>query len=198
MVTQLEREQGFLNDLLMTMSEIYHKPTQNIMIVATTDASILISGSTEPAYLISLTALPSEIASMKNLRATTMVQEFVAESLKIPANRGVVKFQSVKEDEVGTNGITIRDEIDRIETEERRGFSLRSRQSTRTKRGSTMPSMSEAFGVMEHSRSNTPMLSHDSELNEDGEDKEKPTRSVTSAGKMMRGKKSIMSFWKRN
>lgn len=180
------------------MSEIYHKPTHNIMIVATTDASILISGSTEPAYLISLTALPSEIASMKNLRATTMVQEFVAESLKIPANRGVVKFQSVKEDEIGTNGITIRDEIDKIEAEEKRGLSLRSRQSTRTKRGSTLPSMSEAFGVMDHSRSNTPMLSRDGELEDEQDDKEKPLRNVTSAGKIMKGKKSIMSFWKRN
>ena len=191
---QLETEQSFLNDLLMTVSEVYHKPPTNIAITTTTDAHIMIGGSTEPAYLLTITALSSEIASVKNLRATMMIQEFLSESLKVTASRGVIKFWPIKEEDLGTNGTTVRGEIDKLEAEEKRIGGLRSRQSNRTSKRSALPSMSEDYGNLEQSRSDTPILLP---TDIDG-DEEKPTHSELSAGKMMRGKKSIMSFWKKS
>jgi len=191
---QLEQEQTFLNDLLMTVSEVYHKPPTSIMITTTTDAAIMIGGSIEPVYLLTVTALPSEIASVKNMRATMMIQEFLSDSIKVPASRGVVKFCAIKEEDLGVNGSTVRGDIDKLEAEEKRIGSLRSRQSNRASKKSALPSMSEGCGDLEQSRSDTPILLP---TNSEG-DEEKPYRSETSAGKMMRGRKSIMSFWKKN
>lgn len=191
---QLEQEQTFLNDLLMTVSEIYHKPPTSIMITITTDAAIMIGGSIEPVYLLTVTALPSEIASVKNIRATMMIQDFLSDSLKVPASRGVVKFLPIREEDLGANGSTVRGDIDKLEAEEKRIGSLRSRQSNRASKKSALPSMSEDYGDLEQSRSDTPMLlPTDSEVGE-----EKPYGSRSSTGKMMRGRKSIMSFWKKS
>ena len=188
----------------MCLSETYSKPPNNIVIVANTDIHIMIGGSAEPGYLVTITGLPGEIAPTRNLRATVIVQQFLADSLKIPESRGVVMFNAVKEDQIATNKMTIQDEIEKLESEEKRGLSLRSRQSNRTKRGSTMPSMSESNGETDQSRSQTPIL-RPSNIVDDDEDefdkdllKEKPLRPLSSAGKRMMAKKSIMSFWKKS
>lgn len=195
---QLDTEQSFLNDFLMTLSEIYHKPTNNIMIVARPNVHIMMAASTEPAYLVTITALPSEIASIKNLRTVMIVQDFLAEALRIPANRGIIKFHPVQEDELGSNKTTVKDEIEVLQAEDKRSQSVLSRQSNRTKRGSTMPSMAENFGDMEQSRSQTPILPATNPFEcEDEKETEKPQRTFSSAGRIMRGKKSLMSFWKK-
>ena len=191
---QLEREQAFLNDFLMNISETYHKPPNNIMITTTTDAHIMIGGSTEPAYLLTMTALFSEVASVKNMRATMMIQDFLSDSLKVPPNRGVIKFSPIREEDLGTNGSTVRGEIDKLEAEEKRLGSLRSRQSNRASKKSVLPSMSEGYGDLEQSRSATPIFPPTTVK----DDEERRFRSDSSTGKVIRGKKSIMLFWKKN
>ncbi|KAK5069649.1 hypothetical protein LTR64_008330 [Lithohypha guttulata] len=194
----LDTEQSFLNDFLMTLSEIYHKPTNNIMVVARPNVHIMMAASTEPAYLVAITAMPSEIAATKNLRTVMIVQDFLAEALQIPVNRGIIKFHPVQEDELGSNKTTVKDEIEVLQAEDKRSQSVLSRQSNRTKRGSTMPSMAENFGDMEQSRSQTPILPATNPFEcEDEKETEKPQRTFSSAGRIMRGKKSLMSFWKK-
>lgn len=178
----------------MYISEIYHKPQQNIMITAITDAHIMIGGSTEPAYLITITALAGEIAAVKNMRATAMVQDFLSDSLKILPIRGILRFHAIKEEDLGTDSTTMRAAIEKIEAEEKRLGSLRSRQSNRASKKSALPSMSENYGHIEPSRSDTPILLP----TDPGEDfEEKPQRNASSAGRMMRSRKSIMQFWKK-
>lgn len=197
---QLDNESSFLNDFLMTLSEIYHKPPNQIMIVATTNVHIMMGASTEPAYLLAITGLVTEIQSTKNMRTATIVQDFLAEALQIPAHRGIVKFRAVQEHEIGTNRMTMEDEIQKLEAEEKRGLSLRSRQSNRTKRGSTMPSMSEQLDEHDKKRAFTPNTTSVNPFETEEEIKEaelRPTRAISSAGRMMRGKKSFMNFWKK-
>lgn len=161
--------------------------------------------SQDPAYLMTVTALAPEIASMKNLRTTKMVQDFLFENLRIPMQRGVIIFNSVLEGDFSTNGVTLEDEIARMEADEKRGMSMRSRQSNRNKRGSTLTG-SEPM----HIENNTSKLTcprseeeHRAErlLQPDEEDFEfeKPVRPSSNAGKKLSGKKSfIMSLWKKN
>lgn len=197
---QLDNEQSFLNDFLMTLSEIYKKPADHIVIVATTNVHIMLGASTEPAYVLALTGLENDVSSTKNSRTVTIVQDFLTEALQIPAHRGVVKFRVVPADQIGTNGMTMQDEIRKLEADEKRGLSLRSRQSNRTKRGSTMPSMSEALNGHEDTRSSTPIVQPTNPFETEDEMKDsdlKPTRATSSPGRMMRGKKSFMNFWKK-
>lgn len=108
-------------------------------------------------------------------------------------------FQSLKEEDLGTNGVTMEDEIARLEADAKRGISMRSRQSTRNKRGSTLPGASEAMHLENGKRE--PMQPYSSEDFGDDEEYvlEKPIRSASNAGKKLAGKKSfIMSLWKKN
>jgi len=169
------------------------------MITAVTNAHIMLAGSTESAYLLTITALPSEIVPIKNQRTITIVQDYLSEALLIPSSRGVVKFYAVREEDFATNSMTVQQEIEKTEqkdAEERRGLGLRSRQSNRTSRKSTLLRSEAPAEGTEPSRSTTPILSSSTRLYEHEEDA-KAIR-VNSAGKAVKGRKSIMSFWKRN
>lgn len=183
----------------MTLGEVYQRPTNNIMITAVTNAQIMLAGSTESAYLLAITALPSEIVPIKNRRTTAIVQEHLSEVLLIPSNRGVIKFHAIREEEFATNGMTVQQEIEKIEqkaAEEKRGLGLGSRQSNRASKKSTLLRSETPANGLEPSRSNTPILPSSTKLYEHEEDA-KPSH-IYSVGKTAKARKSIMSFWKRN
>ncbi|KAK2861462.1 hypothetical protein FQN49_004179 [Arthroderma sp. PD_2] len=62
--------------------------------------------SDEPAYLVTVTALASVMAPRCNHRFTSVIQEELHNELRIPANRGIVKFEPMPEEDLGTNGMT--------------------------------------------------------------------------------------------
>lgn len=195
---QLEQEKSFLNDFQQLLSETYYKPCQNITISVNTEHHIMMSTSQDPAYLMTVTALGPEIASMKNLRTTKMVQEFLLDNLQIPINRGVIIFNCIKEEDFSTNGATLEDEIARLEAEEKRGMNTRSRQSTRNKRGSTLTGSAEATHV-EKSKADANLPSSSDDFGDEEFALDKSVRSASNAGRKLTGKKSfIMSLWKKN
>lgn len=191
--TKLQLHQSFLNDLLLMLSETYHKPQNNIMISAIPNAQVIAGGSTDPAYLITITALSSEIATVKNIRATMKLQDFFNDTLNVPPSRGIMKFHQIREADLGTDGTTLKGEIERLEAKEKTLGSLRSRQGNKASKKSTLPSMSEMFGDMQPSRSDTPILFPNSM---DCEQEEKPHRSEPST-KAIKMRKSIMTFWRK-
>lgn len=73
------------------------------------------SNTTLSAYLLTIYALPSLIAPMTNLRNTSLIQATLQDLLGIPPNLGVVIYIPVPEDNLATNGMTVRDEISRLE-----------------------------------------------------------------------------------
>lgn len=73
------------------------------------------SNTTLPAYLLTIYALPSFIAPVTNLRNTSLIQTTLHDLLGIPPNLGVVIYIPVSEDNFATNGMTVRDEISRLE-----------------------------------------------------------------------------------
>lgn len=165
------------------------------MITVNTTTEIVIDGTTAPAYLLTITGLSTEVAAAKNMRATHKTQAFLAKSLDVPQDRGVIKFEPINDQNLATNGKTITQEIERAEQEsgeEKRGLSLRSRQSNRPSKRSQLPTTSEAAGEMEKSRSDTPILPQRS----DGDDAKVSSRETSSGGRV-RARKSIMSFFKR-
>lgn len=165
------------------------------MITVDTDTQIMMGGSTEAAYLLNITALSTEVAATKNMRSTTLIQNFLAQSLDIPKDRGIIKFLAINDQDLATNGITITQEIEKYEREsgeDKRGLSLRSRQSNRPSKRSQLPTTSEAAREIENSRSDTPILNPPDEE----DDAKAPIRESSSGGRI-KARKSIMSFFKR-
>lgn len=190
-------EQGFLNDFLQSVSETYHRPVNTLMITVNTDIQIIMGGSTEPAYLLNIAALSTEIAATKNMRSTSLIQSFLFQSLGIPKERGVIKFLPVNDQDLATNGITVTQEIEKLEQEtgeEKRVLSLRSRQSNRPSKRSQLPTTSEAAAETQFSRSDTPILIHGSD--EDNSKTNGVTQETSSSGRI-RARKSFMSIFKR-
>lgn len=115
------------------------------MVMASTEVSMLIGGNNEPAYYLTVTALPSEIAATKNKRSSHLIQDFMQESLRISAKRGIVRFEAVPEENLATNGMTAlqeREQMERRSTEEESILRAFSRQTRRSKK-SSMPFASE-------------------------------------------------------
>lgn len=167
------------------------------MITFETDTQIMMGASTEPAYLLNITALSTEIAATKNMRSTSLIQNFLAQSLGIPKERGVIKFLSINDQDLATNGMTITQEIEKQEQEygeEKRVLSLRSRQSNRQSKRSQLPTTSEAAAEARYSRSDTPILTHGSD--EDNLKTDVLAQESGSSGRV-RTRKSFMSIFKR-
>ena len=76
---------------------------------------LIFGGTYEPAYHLTVTALPHLIGPVSNLRNTILIQRTMQDILDIPASRGVVKFEPTTDENLGTNGTTIRDEIVQLE-----------------------------------------------------------------------------------
>ena len=85
------------------------------MVMVATEITMLISGSSEPAYMVTITALPTEIAATKNKRSAHLIQDFMEGAVKISPRRGVVRFETVPEENLATNGITALQEIEELE-----------------------------------------------------------------------------------
>lgn len=191
--TPRELDPRFLNDFRMVVSETYRKSASDIFISATSNVYIITGDSFDPAYLITVTALSSEIAAAKNIRASMRMQNFLENKLAIPQNRGVIRFHAIPETNLATNGTTVQDEIEKLEQAEKRAGGLSSRQSNRTSKRSTMINTSETPAELEQSESSTPILVD----NNFAAINELPQRSTSSA-RAMRAKRSVLNFWKKN
>jgi Macrophage migration inhibitory factor (MIF) len=111
----LENEQPFLADLSFQLSEIYQRPASSIMVILAAETPMLVGGNVEPAYHITITALSLEIAPTKNKRSTALLHAFILESLDIPLERGVIRFEAVAEENLAVNGKTVLQEVEEME-----------------------------------------------------------------------------------
>jgi len=87
------------------------------MITLTHSACLLFSGTFEPAYILNITAIESHCQPATNKRNTALIQSFLSETVGVTPDRGVVRFQAIKDECLGTNGRTITGEIDKLEAE---------------------------------------------------------------------------------
>lgn len=104
-----------VTNLSQHLSERYRRPESAIMINVTHSACLMMAGSFEPAYLLTITAIPSELQPVTNKRNAYLIQHFIADTLHVPSSRGVIRFQDVPEQKLGTNGSTVAGEIERLE-----------------------------------------------------------------------------------
>lgn len=79
------------------------------------NAHLLFGNISGSAYLLKITALSSLIGPLTNLRNTGIIQSTIQEMFDIGPDRGVVIYTPVSEDNLATNGMTTRSEIDRLE-----------------------------------------------------------------------------------
>ncbi|PLB44615.1 hypothetical protein P170DRAFT_367654 [Aspergillus steynii IBT 23096] len=159
--TRVKDVEAFASSIASRMASVYQISESQIMITIQQDVHLYLGNPRFPAYLIKVFALPHFIAPMTNLRCTILIQGLLQDLTLIPANRGVILFIPIHEENFATNGATMMGEIPRLDrhhSEEQNQGIFRSitRSLSRLKSGSTH-SASEATtsswtGAIEHSR----------------------------------------------
>lgn len=88
------------------------------MVIIQEDTCLVLGRTALPAYLLKIYALPCFIAPVTNLRNTALLQSALQDMLQIPPEHGIVIFNPVLEENLATNGTTVRGEIARLERSE--------------------------------------------------------------------------------
>jgi hypothetical protein len=163
-----------------------------------TDIPMIMGGNSEPAYYLTITALPPEIAATKNKRSAFLIQQFMQEVLQITPQRGVVRYDSVAEDNLATNGVTALQEIEQLERqshdEDLTSRTLSRLEHRRSKRSSLTNPIKRGKTPTPQTRSATPSVlpseSQDSRAS-------KPTSTGFTGKWKMKHRKSIFQLFKR-
>ena len=104
-----------MSELSQHLSQRYQRPTSSIFITLDHSSCLLFAGSFESAYILTITALPSQITPTTNKRNAALTQSFMATSLGVLPDRGIVKFVGVPEEYLATSGTTILGQIERLQ-----------------------------------------------------------------------------------
>ncbi|EUC49493.1 hypothetical protein COCMIDRAFT_84541 [Bipolaris oryzae ATCC 44560] len=136
----IKDEYTLVTDLSHHLSTRYQRPETSIMITVNHSACLLLGGSFEPTYVLTINALPVQVQPTTNKRNAALIQTFMAESIGVPSDRGIIKFVPIPEDSLAINGMTILGEIERLERQhaEENGGSIVKRATTKSSRKSAM------------------------------------------------------------
>ena len=126
----------------------YNRPEFSVLITLHHSACMLFGGSFDPAYLLTISAVSEQVKPTMNRRNTALIQQFLAEELLVPTERGVLRFHALAEENIANGGMTLAAEISQDtklsragsaskEGPPQTGFGLTKRLSSRTKRIST-------------------------------------------------------------
>ena len=136
----IKDEYTLVTDLSHHLSTRYQRPEASIMISVQHSACLLLGGSFEPTYFLTISALPTQVQPTTNKRNAALIQNFMAESIGVPSDRGIIKFIPIAEESLAINGMTILGEIERLERQhaEENGVSNVKRVSTKNSRKFSM------------------------------------------------------------
>ena len=103
-----------VTDLSVHLAERYSRSDSGIMVTVDHSACLFLAGNFEPAYILTVSALPHEVQASANKINTAHLQSFLADVLGVAAERGVVRFEAIPEENLGTNGSTIQGTLERM------------------------------------------------------------------------------------
>jgi len=76
---------------------------------------LIFEGSFDPAYVLTITAHPSQLQPVTNKRNAMMLAKGMTEALRVPPNRGLIRFVPVADECYAIGGKTVAAEIEELE-----------------------------------------------------------------------------------
>ncbi|SMQ48239.1 unnamed protein product [Zymoseptoria tritici ST99CH_3D7] len=104
-----------VTDLSFHLAARYARPNSSIMVQVQHSACLSFGGTFDPCYILTLQAVPSSMGPTTNKRNAALIQAFMADTMKVPAERGIIKFQPIAEENLAQGGTTIMGDIERQE-----------------------------------------------------------------------------------
>ncbi|KAJ4373291.1 hypothetical protein N0V83_003585 [Neocucurbitaria cava] len=156
----IKDEYTLVTDLSHHLSTRYQRPESSIMITVNHSACLLLGGSFEPTYILTINALPVQVQPTTNKRNAALIQTFMAESIGVSPDRGIIKFVPILEENLATNGMTILGEIEQMERQhaEENGNNIK-RAMTKSSRKSAVSKAKSSIQLSRHSSKANPEAS---------------------------------------
>ncbi|MCJ1283147.1 hypothetical protein MMC26_002474 [Xylographa opegraphella] len=110
----VEDEHSFMCEFSAHVAQRFQRSLDSVVLTLNHSACLIYGGTFDPAYILTITALPLYVQATTNKRNATLMQGFLAEILKVPEHRGIIRFVPVAEDNFATGGMTITSEIESL------------------------------------------------------------------------------------
>ena len=96
------------------VAQRFQRSVDSVVLTLNHSACLIYGGTFDPAYILTISALPPYVQATTNKRNATLIQAFLAEILRVPEHRGLIRFVPVSEDNFATGGMTITSEIESL------------------------------------------------------------------------------------
>jgi hypothetical protein len=133
---------------------------------------LIFEGSFDPAYVLTITAHPSQLQPVTNKRNAMMLAKGMMEALRVPPNRGLIRFIPIAEECYAVGGKTVSGEIEELGREDAEGKTGRNSKNITEKDGTKARRKSSLTALRSLSiRKKTPAPPYLSTQHEEDEDK---------------------------
>lgn len=102
-----------MTDLSHHLAQRYTRPDSAVMIRIDHSACLALGGTFEPCYILHLQTVPSQMGPSTNKRNASLVQSFMSDILSVPAERGIVTFTPIAEENLAMGGKTMLAEMEK-------------------------------------------------------------------------------------
>ena len=116
---QIKDEFTLVTDLSYQLAQRYTRPDSCIMIKVDHSACLAMGGTFDPCYHLTVHAVQSQMGPSTNKRNAALIQAFMADILSVPADRGIITFIAMPEENLATGGTTILGEMEKAEKQDR-------------------------------------------------------------------------------
>ncbi|KAF2396441.1 Tautomerase/MIF [Trichodelitschia bisporula] len=138
----IKDEYAVITGLSSYLAQRYRRSEAHIHLTVEHSLCMLMGGTFDPTYVLAISTIPVDVQPVTNKRNAYLLQQYVAELLQVPPERGVVRFMAIPEERLATRGTTVFGEIERqekIHTEEttpsiRRALTGRSRKKSKAEK----------------------------------------------------------------
>jgi hypothetical protein len=103
--TQIGEE--VVDKLSQCISTLYQKEETSVVLSVTRPSYLRLGGSLEHTYVLTISTLPMQLEPTLNRRNAFSIQRSLANLIKVPSDRGFVRFIPVQEEMFATGGTTI-------------------------------------------------------------------------------------------
>jgi len=110
----VEDEHNFMCEFSHHVAQRFQRSIDSVVLTLNHSACLIYGGTFDPAYILTITALPPYVQATTNKRNATLMQAFLAQILKVPEQRGIIRFVAVPEDNYATGGMTMTSEVEHL------------------------------------------------------------------------------------
>ncbi|MCJ1377834.1 hypothetical protein MMC17_000930 [Xylographa soralifera] len=110
----VEDEHTFMCEFSGHVAQRFQRSVESVVLTLNHSACLIYGGTFDPAYILTVTALPPYVQATTNKRNATLMQAFLAQILKVPEHRGIIRFVPVAEDNFATGGMTMTSEVESL------------------------------------------------------------------------------------